>query len=103
MAVLYTWSISTTIRNLSDGGITKIHWRCDGVDGDYSVGSYGATIHTPDTSAEGFIAYDNVTEANCIAWVQAQVGKDDVEAEIAAKIESQKNPTTSAGVPWSTT
>lgn len=100
MAITYTWSIENTERNLSDGGITVIHWRCDGVDGDYSASSYGTTGHSPDADAEGFIAYDSVTEANCIAWAQAQVGQEDIEAVIAAKIEADKNPTTGSGVPW---
>ncbi len=43
MAVTYTWSVPMTERNLSDGGITVIHWRCTGVDGDYSDSHYGTT------------------------------------------------------------
>jgi hypothetical protein len=100
MAITYTWTIPTVERNLSDGGITTIHWRCTGVDGDHSASSYGTTGHDPDASADGFIAYDSVTEANCIAWAQAQVGQSDVEAAIAAKIEADKNPTTGSGTPW---
>jgi len=100
MAVSYTWSVPMTERNLADGGITVIHWRCTGVDSDYSASSYGTTGHSPDADADGFIAYDSVTEANCIAWAQAQVGQEDVEAAIAAKIEADKNPTTGSGVPW---
>ena len=100
MAVTYTWSVPMTERNLADGGITVIHWRCDGVDGDYSASSYGTTNHTPDADAEGFIAYDSVTEANCIAWAQAEANQADVEAAIAAKIEADKTPTSAAGVPW---
>jgi len=60
--VTYTWSVPMTERNLADGGITVIHWRCDGVDGDYSASSYGTTSHTPDADADGFIAYDSVTK-----------------------------------------
>ena len=100
MAITYTWTIPNVERNLSDGGITIIHWRCTGVDGDNSASSYGTTSHTPDASANDFIAYDSVTEANCIAWAQADVGKDDTEAAIAAKIEADKNPTTGSGQPW---
>ena len=48
MAVTFTWSVPMTERNLADGGIAVIHWRCDGVDGDYSASSYGTTSHTPD-------------------------------------------------------
>jgi len=100
MAITYTWTIPTVERNLSDGGITVIHWRCTGVDGEHSASSYGTTSHTPDASAEGFIAYDSVTEANCIAWAQAEVNKSDVESGIAAQIETSKTPTTGTGTPW---
>ena len=100
MAITYTWTIPTVERNLSDGGITVIHWRCAGVDGEHSASSYGTTSHTPDASAEGFIAYDSVTEANCIAWAQAEVNKSDVESGIAAEIAASKTPTTGAGTPW---
>jgi len=67
MAITYTWTIPEVERNLSDGGITTIHWRCTGVDGDHSASSYGTTGHEPDASDSGFISYDSVTEANCIA------------------------------------
>ena len=101
MAIQYTWSVANTEYDTATGGITVIHWRCDGVDGDHSASSYGTTSHTPDASAAGFISYNSVTEANCIAWAQAQVDKAEVEAAIAAKIDAEKNPTTSAGTPWS--
>ena len=100
MAITYTWTIPTVERNLSDGGITTIHWRCTGVDGDHSASSYGTTGHEPDASADGFIAYDSVTEANCIAWAQAALDKDATEAALAAQIEADKNPTSSSGQPW---
>lgn len=100
MAITYTWTIPTVERNLSDGGITIIHWRCTGVDGEHSASKYGTTSHTPDASAEGFIAYDSVTEANCIAWAQAEVNQSDVESGIAAQIAASKTPTTGAGTPW---
>ena len=100
MAITYTWTIPTVERNLSDGGITTIHWRCTGVDGDHSASSYGTTGHDPDASADGFIAYDSVTEANCIAWAQAQVGQSDVEAAIASEIAAMANPISGSGTPW---
>ena len=100
MAVTYTWTIPTVKRNLSDGGVTTVHWRCTGVDGDYSASSYGTTSHTPDADAEDFIAYDSLTEANVIGWVQTNVGQSTVEDALAARIEADKNPTTGTGVPW---
>ena len=100
MAVTYTWTIPTVERTLSDGGITTIHWRCEGVEGDNSASSYGTTGHEPDASDSGFIAYDSVTEANCIAWAQSALDKDAIEAAIADDIALQKNPTSGTGQPW---
>jgi hypothetical protein len=95
-----TWTISTLERELSDGGVVVAHWRATAVDGDFSASNYGTVGFTPDPSASGFIAYDSLTEADVIGWVQAEVDKDAIEASLAAQIEADKNPTQAAGVPW---
>ena len=95
-----TWTISTLERELSDGGVIVAHWRATAVDGDFSASNYGTVGFTPDPSASGFIAYDSLTEADVIGWVQAELDKDAIEASLAAKIEADKNPTQAAGVPW---
>ena len=95
-----TWTISTLERELSDGGVVIAHWRATAVDGDFSASSYGTCGFTPDPSASGFIAYDSLTEADVVGWVQAEVDKDAIEASLAAQIEADKNPTQAAGVPW---
>jgi len=95
-----TWTISTLERELSDGGVVVAHWRATAVDGDFSASNYGTAGFTPDPSASGFIAYDSLTEADVIGWVQAEVDQDAIEASLAANIEAQKNPTQAAGVPW---
>jgi hypothetical protein len=100
MAVTYTWSVANTERNLLDGGITVIHWRCTGVDGDYSASSYGTTSHEYDADAADFIAYDSVTEANAISWAQAALDQSAIETAISDSITAQKTPTTGDGVPW---
>jgi hypothetical protein len=100
MAITYTWTIPTVERTIATGGINTIHWRCNAVDGDHSVGNYGSFGCAPDPSASDFIAYADVTEANCIAWAQAHVGKDDTEAALAAQIAVLKAPTQATGVPW---
>ena len=103
-----TWTISTLERELSDGGVVVAHWRATASEtvgeGDeavtYSASSYGTVGFTPDPSASGFIAYDSLTEADVIGWVQAELDQDAIEASLAAKIEADKNPTQAAGVPW---
>ena len=95
-----TWTISTLERELSDGGVVVAHWRATAVDGDFSASSYGTCGFTPDPSASGFIAYDSLTEADVLGWVQAELDQDAIEASLAAQIEADKNPTQAAGVPW---
>ena len=103
-----TWTISTLERELSDGGVIVAHWRATATEtvgeGDdavtYSASNYGTVGFTPDASASGLIAYDSLTEADVIGWVQAEVDKDAIEASLAAQIEADKNPTQAAGVPW---
>jgi hypothetical protein len=54
----------------------------------------------PIPEAADWIAFDALTEADVLAWVWASVDKDTTEASLAAKIEADKNPTSSTGMPW---
>ena len=100
MAITYTWTIPETERNLSDGGVTVAHWRCTAVDGDYTASTYGTCSLEYDADASDFIAYDSLTEADVLGWVQNIVGQSDTEDDLAAKINADKTPTTGTGVPW---
>ena len=96
-----TWTISTLERELSDGGVFIAHWRCTAVDGDYSASSYGTCGFTYDASSPDFTPYDDLTESQVLGWCWANgVDQDAIEASLAAKIESDKNPTQANGVPW---
>ena len=100
MAIEYTWTLPTLERHTADGFVYTAHWRCTATDGDFSASSYGTAGFTPDSSAEDFVAYDALTEADVLAWVWESVDKDATEAALQANIDAQKNPTTSDGVPW---
>lgn len=96
----YTWTIPTCEHDIATGGITVAHWRVSAVDGDYTASSYGTCGFTPDATDPDFKPYDEVTEAEVLAWVHASVDKDATEKALAAKIEADKNPTSAAGTPW---
>ena len=101
MAIEYTWSIPMTeYTNDDDKGVTICHWRCTGVDGEYTASAYSTQSFTPDPSADGYVAYADLTEATVIGWVQNAVDQAATEASIASKIEAQKNPATLSGTPW---
>ena len=107
-----TWSISNIeYNNDSNKGVIKAAWSCSDSEtvgsGDSAVihtGSVlGAESYTPDASADGYIAYASLTEANVIAWVKATLGADEVtrvETKVAAKITKSKTPATTWAVPW---
>lgn len=100
-----TWSVAMLERSNDNDKVVNIaHYRVDGVDGDYSQGAYGTVNFEGDASADGFIAFDNLTEADVVGWVKEALGGDEkvaeIEAAITAKIEEQKSPATIAEVPW---
>jgi hypothetical protein len=102
MAIEYTWTIGQLeYNNDSDKGVVIAHWRCTGVDGDYSASAYSTQSFTPDPTADGYVAYADLTEEIVVGWVQNAVDQEATEASIASKIESQKNPATLSGMPWS--
>ena len=102
-----TWTISTLERN-TDDGVVVAHWRASDSEvvgsGDdavtHSGSSYGTCGFTPDPDADGYVAYDSLTEETVIGWVKADVDADAVEASIAAQIADSKAPAISTGVPW---
>ena len=100
MATEFKWSVPTLERKLDDGFVFTAHWRCTATDGDFSASSYGTASFTADPSAEGFVPYEDLTEADVLAWVWESVDKDATEAALQAKIDAQMNPTTADGVPW---
>ena len=97
-----TWTISTLERN-TDDGVVVAHWRASDVDGDHSGSSYGTCGFTPDASADGYVAYDSLTEEEVIGWVKDSMGEEavtGVEDSIAAQIADSKAPAISVGTPW---
>ena len=100
MAIEYTWTIATCEHEVATGGITVAHWRVTAVDGDFTASAYGTAGFTPDATSPDFKPYDQVTEAEVLAWVWSSVDKNATEANLAAQIEADKNPTQASGLPW---
>ena len=98
--ITYTWTIPTLEHEIADGGVYVAHWRCSGVDGEYSASSYGTCGLTYDASSPDFTPYADLTEAQVQEWIWEEVNQADTEAAIASKINLQQNPTTANGIPW---
>jgi hypothetical protein len=101
----FNWSIANTERYLDTGGVFIAHWRCNASEtvGEdvYSATSYGTCGFSPDPSSPDWVAYDDLTEAQCLQWCWDNgVDKDATEASLASNIEAQKHPVSESGVPW---
>jgi hypothetical protein len=98
-----TWTISTLERNSTDDGVIVAHYRVSDVDGDHTGSSYGTCGFTPDSSADGYTAYADITETQAIGWVKDSMGEEAVTAledSIAAQIADSKAPAVAVGTPW---
>jgi hypothetical protein len=103
-----TWSINQLDYAVSldskTNVVTNIHWDCTDADADGNAGrTYGSQGIPTDDLSEGFIAYDDITEANAVRWVKAALGDDgvsDQEAAVAAQIAVLKTPINGSGSPW---
>ena len=95
-----TWTIAQLERTTADGGVTIAHWRATATDGEYSASAYGTCSFTPDSDSEGFVAFEDLTEAQVLEWVYEALDKEAAEASLASQIEAQKAPVTMAGLPW---
>ena len=100
-----TWTIAQLeYNNDADKGVVVAHYRVteeETVGEDtYTASSYGTASFTPDASADGYVAYDSLTEETVIGWVKDSMDAAEVEAGLTANIEAQKAPATLAGMPW---
>jgi hypothetical protein len=93
-----TWKITQTNYETANGFINTAHWTATAVDGDFTASIYSTCSWADGTPT---VPYANVTEAEVLDWCwDSGVDKDATEAALAQNIESQKNPVTATGTPW---
>ncbi len=90
----------STLESNTDGGVIVAHWQVSKTSGDNVATSYGTVGFTPDSSADGYTAYDSLTEESVIAWVQASLDTESLEDSLDADLAEQASPTTIVGTPW---
>lgn len=93
----FTWSVVQMDRKATDGFVFTAHYTVSAVDGEFTASTYGTVGYTEEGA---FTPYSQLTEAVVVGWVQTSLGKDTVEAALAAQIDAQKNPVSESGLPW---
>ena len=91
MANTYTWKIEALDCAPSAEGQTNvvntIHWRVNGTDGTHNATVYG-TQGVAYTAGSPFTAFNSLTEAEVIGWLQSAMGAEKV-AELEANLDAQ--------------
>jgi hypothetical protein len=90
------WNIVQLDRKTADGFVHSAHWNVTATDGDFSASAYGSVGF----SGELTTPYADLTEAQVLEWVWGQIDKAEIESNLTAQIEAQKNPVSATGVPW---
>lgn len=90
----------STLESNTDGGVIVAHWQVAKTSGDFKATSYGTVSFTPDASAEGYVAYDSLTEDAVVAWVQESLDTEALEASLDADLAEQASPSVVVGTPW---
>jgi len=92
-----TYKIDNLDRQTSDGLVITAHWRVNAVDGEHTAGAYGSVGFT---RGDDFIPFEELTEAQVLEWVKAQLEVEQIEAALANQIEALKKPKSVSGLPW---
>lgn len=87
------------LERTQDGGVVVAHWTASKVDGDLTASTYGTKSFTPDPSAEGFTAFEDLTEDTVVGWFTEEETAQ-IESVLDADLEAQAAPQVISGVPW---
>lgn len=103
MANPIIWSVYNMIRLVPSGVVTTVCCNLAMVDEDIRV-SGNVNQHVPFKSPTdpGFIPFDQLTEAETIAWVQEQLGPEKIaqyQRALQMSLDERKVKT-AQGVPW---
>ena len=90
----------STLESNTDGGVKVAHWQVSKTSGEHVASSYGTVTFTPNPTNDGFIAYNDLTEATVVGWVQEVLDTTALEAALDADLAEQANPTVIVGKPF---
>ena len=105
MATVINWVVEQLDVKPQEGNLTDVvivcHWRCNGVDGQYTASVYGTCSFSQ--PGEPFVPYESLTEQEVLSWCwNSGVDKDATEANIDTQIANLVNPPiVTPPLPWS--
>ena len=86
-------------REPENNGVLIVHWTATKTDGEYEAKTYGTKSFTPNPEAEGFVAFENLTEETVVGWFTPEETAQ-IEQVLDNDLEAQKAPQVISGLPW---
>jgi hypothetical protein len=92
----YKWVISDLVAKIQDGELSNVietvHYRYQATDGEHTADVYGSVgLEAPD--AESFKPFEEVTEADVIAWLEAKLDVEAMQEGLSNQLDAIANPT----------
>ena len=87
------------LERTQDGGVVVCHWTATKTDGEYEAKTYGTKSFTPNPEAEGFVAFESLTEEAVVGWFTEEETAQ-IEQVLDNDLEAQKAPQVISGLPW---
>jgi len=105
MTTVYTWSIVSLPSYPQAEGETdvvfQVNWQCQATDDVYSATSAG-TVPVTYEAGTPFTPYDQLTQEQVWGWVDPQIDRTEIEANLQDLINQQANPAVvTPPLPWS--
>jgi hypothetical protein len=105
MMTQYDWQIVSMPAYASIDGETdvvfEVNWGCYAQDGSYRASSFG-TVPVTYTAGSPFTPYADLTQQQVWGWINPSIDRPEIEANLQAMIDEQKNPpVVTPPLPWS--
>jgi hypothetical protein len=102
--ITYNWTIAQLDCAAKEGDLTQvvkaIHWHLHATDGVNAVEACN-TQALPSPDPAGFTAYESLTEADVIGWLESELPMEQLRLNIAEQLERLTNPPIVAPkLPW---
>lgn len=97
---MITYEIEKMIRKTADGGVFAIQATASKTGSGVTVSHPVQIALEPDSAAEGFIPFEELTQDTVIGWVEANTDIERLNNILDEKLAIAINPPTISGLPW---
>ena len=97
MANTYQFRINAVDAHVSQDGlenvIYNVHWSYIGEDQNGNVATQIGVQHVPNVNPENFTAFDQLTQADVISWIEPTLNVEEFQSNLDAQLTELATPT----------